>query len=178
KVLIAMDEFDSLGTSRKRSMESNHSEDRKVLETIMKNLQKAHDKENIYTILMTNEPEICDDAVLRAGRIDKKYFIGLPNEEERKIGFKKAVENINKRAGYSVIRGTNYDNLVELSEGFSYADIFQSVENSVKQRAKEIYESTADNTKKGVVNSNRLENIIKDHNDKFIKKDKNTIGFK
>lgn len=176
KVLIAMDEFDSLGASRKQSLSSGHAEDRKVLETIIKNLQKVHDTPNMYGVFMTNEPSICDEAVLRAGRIDERYFFDLPDERERKAGFRKAISNINKKAGYNVIRGYRFEPLVELSKGFNYADIFQSVERAVKQKAKDIYSRKEDFiVKAGKVGRSDLEKAVKEHKESF--KSKKKIGF-
>jgi len=177
KVLIVMDEFDALGSSRKQSLNSGHAEDRKVLETIMKNLQKVHDTSNLYSVLMTNEPEICDNAVLRAGRIDERYFLDIPNGEERKKGFEKAIDNINKKASYEIISHYSLDNLVDISQGFSYADIFQSVEKSVKQKAREVYLQREESIiKPGKVSRSELEKSVKEHKENF-KESKKQIGF-
>ncbi|MFW6283211.1 MAG: AAA family ATPase [Minisyncoccales bacterium] len=176
KTLVVMDEFDAVGQSRRSSGSRGHNEDKKVLETIMKNLQTSHDKNNMYVVLMTNEPDSCDEAVLRAGRIDQKVKFNLPKPKERDYAFREAIRKVNKNAGYFVIRGIHYDNLVEMSEGFNYADIFQSVENAVKKRAKELYLETGDINKQGRVYRSRLENAVMEHK-KSYQPTKKGIGF-
>lgn len=176
KTLAVMDEFDAVGQSRASSASRGHNEDKKVLETIMKNLQYSHDLSNMYVVLMTNEPDSCDEAVLRAGRIDQKITFDLPEPKERDYAFREAIKKINQKAGYFVIRGVNYDNLVELSEGFNYADIYQSVENAVRKRAREIYYEKGNIAKPGRVYRSRLEEAIKEHKEKY-HPTKRGIGF-
>jgi len=98
-VLVSVDEADSLFISRKGKVQS-HSEDRKVLDTLMKNIQTAHDTENVYVTLMTNLSEDMDDASLRAGRIDRRIKLQLPNKEERGLAYEHAINQANDRANY------------------------------------------------------------------------------
>jgi len=164
-VLIMFDECDAILSKRSDGI---HSEDKKVLETIMKNLQIAHDLPGAYIVLMTNTAGDCDEASLRAGRIDKRYKLELPNETERKIAFEKARDKINNQAGYQVVRGMSPEILAEMSNGFSYADIFQIVESTVRKRALEISRERTDNRiRSGYVGQVRLENLLKEHQQAF-----------
>lgn len=179
KVLVVLDECDALLQSRTGGVQG-HSEDRKVLETIMKNLQILHDTPNMYAVLMSNLPEACDEASLRAGRIDKKYKFGLPDVDERSQAFKLAINQANRRANYKVVRGQQYGPLSLGSEGFSYADIMQTVEEAVRGRAKEV---AMDKTKgimpAAYITQKRLETAVANHTKNFIKvKEKARIGFK
>ncbi len=174
--LIVCDEADALFT--KRGDSGNHGEDKKVLETLMKNIQIAHDTDGVYVILLSNMPDAIDPAVLRAGRIDKRYTFGLPKIEEREKAFKHAILQRNAKAGYCVIRGYNPEILAEMSDNFNYADIYQSVEEAVRQRAEEIIE---ENGKKiitsGYIKQTRLEKVVMAHKNQF-RTDKSDIGFK
>ena len=137
KVLVVMDEADALLANRMGGGQS-HAEDKKVLETIMKNIQIAHDTPNMYVALMTNLPEACDEASLRAGRIDRKYIFQNPTLEERVTGFEKVITRANEDAGYSVVRTYDTEELAELTEGMSYADIASIVEHAIRSRATEV----------------------------------------
>ena len=175
--LIVLDECDSLLTSRTSRVQT-HSEDRKVLNTIMKNLQTAHDTENVYVVLISNAPDIIDEASLRAGRIDKRIEFKLPNELERKAAYKQAIELVNKRAGYQVVRNYNLDNLVEISNNFNYADIFQSVESSLRDKVRELIKNKQPGIiRAGYIRQNRLEGVIKNHRKEFKKEQSKKIGF-
>ena len=177
-VLVVLDECDALLTSRTGGVQT-HSEDRKVLETIMKNLQILHDTPNMYAVLMSNLPEACDDASLRAGRIDKKYKFNLPDAEERSKAFKLAIQKANERAKYKVVRGQQYETLVSNSEGFSYADIMQTVDEAVRERASEV---AVDKTKgimpAAYITQNRLVKAVQEHKEAFLKEDNKGIGFR
>ncbi|MBU4116699.1 MAG: ATP-binding protein [Nanoarchaeota archaeon] len=175
-VLAYMDEVDALLSDRKNQFQS-HKEDAKVLETIMKNMQIAHDTDNMYVVLMTNLEEMCDKAAIRAGRIDARIELKLPIDEERRFSFVKAIKKVNKNAGYKVIRGANIDNLVEMSNNFSYADIFQVVENSVKKRVKELIISDRRIVQNCYVAGKRLEDGLKEHAISFKLKESRKIGF-
>lgn len=176
-VLISIDEADALISSRKEKIQS-HTEDRKILETIMKNIQTTHDKDRLYLTLMTNTPDIVDDAVLRAGRIDRRIDFKLPIYEERVYAFDNIIKNINKRATYKVIRRYNSEVLGELSEGFNYADIQQCMQKVLRDKAKSLIK-----TKKpgivtaGYIRQGRLEKAVKEHSNEF-KDKKKRIGFK
>ncbi|MBT7706163.1 ATP-binding protein [archaeon] len=176
--IASLDEVDAIAGSRTNGVQS-HSEDRKILETLMKNLQILHDTPNAYAILMTNKPGDCDEAVLRAKRIDKRYHFELPKPEERLIGFQHAVLSANKRAGYKVARGIKYKELVEITDGFNYADIAQSVDATIKKRAMEV---AVDKTQKIIpaayVTHNRLKAGVLGHKSEFHKEKKSKeIGF-
>jgi len=176
-VLISIDEADALISSRKNGIQS-HAEDRKVLETIMKNIQETHDKEGVYLTLMTNTPDIVDEAVLRAGRIDRRIDFKLPNYEERVYAFKNVIKNINKNATYKVVRSYNSDNLGELSEGFNYADIYQTMQKALRDKAKSLIASKKPGIiTAGYINQSKLEKAVREHSNEF-KDKKKRIGFK
>jgi hypothetical protein len=132
---------DGLLVSRQSNIQS-HSEDRKTLETIMKNLQVMHDTPNAYVVMMTNLPEICDDAALRAGRIDRRIKFDLPDLEERTAAYNHFISHLNNTAAYTVIRGSRAEELASLSQGFNYADIKQVVYGAVKDKASDISKNT------------------------------------
>lgn len=176
--VIVLDEADALLSSR-RDNTSSHGEDNKVLETIMKNLQTVHDTPNMYAILMTNFSEKCDDASIRAGRIDKQYVFDLPTLDERIKGYELAAERLNENAGYKVVRNFDASILAEMSDAFNYADIVESVNSAVKYRAKEISLNRENKViPAGYVSQKRLENAVKEHAGMFkAKTATKTIGF-
>lgn len=176
-VLISMDECDALLTSRQSNIQT-HSEDRKVLETIMKNLQIAHDTDNVYVTMMTNVPEIIDEASIRAGRIDRKISLDLPTFKERKIGFENAIEQVNMNAGYKVIRSYSAEPLAELSNGFNYADIWQTINSSLREKAKELIRTKSPGIiRAGYIKQNKLEKAVKSHKREFKTTTRKKIGF-
>ncbi len=175
--LVQLDEADCLLASRNDGLRGS-SEDKKVLETIMKNMQTSKDYDNLYIVMMTNLPKLCDTAVLRAGRIDKKIEFKLPTYEERIIAYDRAIDDLNKNAKKNVIRKYDSKILSEMSKDYNYADINNVVEATVKKKALDVLHN---GRKFGYVNQSMLETQCKEHYKLFkqannIKK-KNKIGF-
>lgn len=174
---IIMDEADAL-LSKRGMINRSHKEDDKVLETIMKNLQIAHDTNDMYVIMMTNFRDLIDNAVLRAGRIDKKYKFELPDHNQLFELYEKAIDKLNHRADYQVIRRVNINNLVELSEGFNGADVFNVVEQTLKDRVLN-YLKTRENKviPQMYVVGDSIEKKIMEYQTIFKEKKKEKIGF-
>lgn len=174
KVLVLLDEADGLLVSRGDT--GSCREDFKVLETIMKNLQEIQEVPNMYCILTTNLVDICDDASLRAGRINRRYKFDLPNVEERERAFDYYINRINSQALYKVIRGVNPKDLAEKSEGLNYADIKQIVDSSINTR---IFKLLKTNTEKitpvTYITGKTVEKELYSHKKKF--KMKRKVGF-
>ena len=74
-------------------------------------------EKGIFIIGATNYPHMIDPAILRAGRIEKKYYVGAPDKEARKALFKLY---LSKRP-YDF--GLDYSKLADLTENYVSADI-------------------------------------------------------
>lgn len=175
--IVVLDEADALLTSRKNMLHAT-KEDYKVLETLMKNLQEAHDTPNTYVVMMTNYKDVMDEAVLRAGRIDKKYTFNLPNYEARKTLFQNTIEKMNERAGYQVVRKYDLDRFAEMSEGFNGADIVSVTERALKRRVEEVAKTKTDKIIPALyITGSRVEDEISYHQINFKEQKKPLIGF-
>ena len=174
--LIIFDEAENLFGNR--ATNTGHKEDNKVLDTIMKNMQKLHDTDGLYSVMMSNFPEAFDEASIRAGRVDKRYEFKNPTLSEREFAYEHTIDQINEKAGYSVVRGYNTKTLADMTNNFSYADINESVSSAVKLRAKQIIENrTRKLITAGYISQKRLENSVKEHKKKFKTSNKSKIGF-
>jgi len=153
---------DSLLSKRGNRM-SSHKEDDKLLNCLMKNQQRIHDTDlPIYLIFATNFPEALDDASIRSGRIDKIINFELPDEYGLEAGYRNKIATKNKefkklyREGL-LIKHVQYPSLAKASEGFNYADIDAVIENSLKQRVKDIITGPQDKIVEfGYVNHKQL----------------------
>jgi ATP-dependent 26S proteasome regulatory subunit len=175
-VIIKLDEADALLLSRNLDI---HAEDRKNLETLMKNLQIAHDMPNVYTVMMTNRLVDIDKATYRAGRVDKCYTFELPDLNERRILFDKIINKYNAHAEYEVIRQYDTEQLASLTDGFSHADISSVIEQSLRQKVggiiREIEEHHID--KMGYITEKGIEESIEEHKKDFVKNKQKCLGF-
>lgn len=78
----------------------------------------------IFVIGTTNFPERIDPAVLRKGRIDKMFYVPMPDEHMRKELFRLYL------ADRYVDSSIDYDELARLSRGFVASDIAYVVDES------------------------------------------------
>lgn len=79
-------------------------------------------QDGVFVVALTNFPEKIDDAILRAGRLDIKIFVPLPDYEARKAMFEMYLKEIPKDFGIE------YDTLAKLTENYVSSDIKLIVE--------------------------------------------------
>lgn len=115
--IIFMDEIDAIGGRR---FSEGTSADREIQRTLMELLNQMDGFDTLgqtKVIMATNRPDTLDPALLRAGRLDRKIEIGLPNEVGRLDVFKIHTEKVSKRGDI------DFEALVKMSDGFNGADI-------------------------------------------------------
>lgn len=79
--IIFIDEIDAIG--KERSGKSN-DEREATLNELLTQMDGFEDDNGIIVIAATNKIDVLDEALLRAGRFDRRVFIGLPNVQDRK----------------------------------------------------------------------------------------------
>ena len=83
-------------------------------------------KDNVLVIGATNKPSEIDEAALRAGRLEFKYYIPQPDKETRKQMFQISVSKRN----YDF--GINYDQLADMTENYVSADITLVIDTAAR----------------------------------------------
>ncbi len=78
--IVFIDEIDAIG--KERSGKSN-DEREATLNELLTQMDGFEDDNGVIVIAATNKIEILDEALLRAGRFDRRVFIGLPNIQDR-----------------------------------------------------------------------------------------------
>jgi len=159
-VIYLFDECDVI--MGKRENFSSHKEDNKVLEILMKHLQRIHDEDtNEYIFFTTNLKEEIDLASIRSGRMDKTVVFENPDKNARFELFKKEIERINENAGYDVIYKYNLDHLVEESSEFNCCDCIEIPKRALKNTLLKIMKRRSRNMVFPVylTNKNLLEEI-------------------
>lgn len=128
--IIFIDEINEIVPNRESDV---HEMSRSAVNEMLAQMDRTGEK-GIFIIGATNYPHMIDPAILRAGRIEKKYYVGVPDKEGRKALFKLY---LSKRP---FDFGLNYDELADLTENYVSADIQLIVNdasrNALKQKSK------------------------------------------
>ncbi len=78
--IIFIDEIDAVGKSRGGQ---NNEEREATLNQLLTEIDGFEESSGVMVIAATNKIEVLDDALLRAGRFDRRVHIGLPDFNER-----------------------------------------------------------------------------------------------
>ena len=110
--MIFIDELDDLLKDRALADDKGMSGINEFLAQMDRTGEKG-----IFIIGATNKPDILDPAVLRAGRLEKKYYLGVPDKSAREALFKLYLD----KRPYDF--GIDYGKLADLTENYVSADI-------------------------------------------------------
>ena len=129
--VIFIDEMNELVPNRDRG--DVHEMSKSAVNEMLAQMDRTGEK-GIFIIGATNYPDMIDPAILRAGRLDKKYYIGEPDTEARMALFKLYLE----KRPYDF--GLDYRQLADMTQGYVSADIQlivnDAARNALRQRCK------------------------------------------
>lgn len=123
--VIFIDEMNELVPNRDDG--NVHEMSRSAVNEMLAQMDRTGEK-GVFIIGATNYPNIIDPAILRAGRLDKKYYIGVPDIDARKALFKLYLE----RRPYDF--GLDHQLLADMTQEYVSADI-QLIVNDASRNA-------------------------------------------
>ena len=112
--VIFIDEMNELVPNRDSS--DVHEMSRSAVNEMLAQMDKTGEK-GVFIIGATNYPNMIDPAILRAGRLDKKIYIGVPDTEARVALFRLYLE----KRPYDF--GLDYQLLADMTKNYVSADI-------------------------------------------------------
>ena len=81
--IIFIDELDSIGRARGQVAIGGVAEQEQTLNQILTEMDGFSSREGIIVLAATNQPDILDRALLRAGRFDRRVVVNLPDKTGR-----------------------------------------------------------------------------------------------
>lgn len=158
--IIFIDEIDAIG--KQRGGKTN-DERESTLNELLTQMDGFEGDSGVIVIAATNKIEVLDEALLRAGRFDRRLFLNLPNIEDRK----KILELYLKAKHYEF----DLDKLAEQTSGFSSAAlatlINEALLNMIKRESK-ILESVDIELAKNKLEFGKKETLLLDEKQKEI----------
>src|SRR5829696_1742077 len=129
--VVFFDELDAVAPRRGGGSEGGAHVTERVISQMLTELDGLEDLKGVVVIGATNRPDIIDEALLRPGRFDRLLEVPPPGKDARKHIFqihtkKKPLES-----------DVNLDNLVEMTEGMTGADIAALVNAAAMSALKE-----------------------------------------
>ena len=89
--IIFIDEIDAVG--KKRDGQRN-DEREATLNQLLTEMDGFEGSSGVIVVAATNKIDVLDEALLRAGRFDRRVFVELPTKRERELILKKYIEKI------------------------------------------------------------------------------------
>ncbi len=133
KVILFFDEVDALAPPR----ETAHEATKKVVATLLQNMDGMKANPDVTIIFATNRPEDIDEALKRPGRIDKLIWVGLPDEKGRQETFRVHMDKAKKAAtasGELFSAEIDFVQLGQATDGMSQADIANLVNLTLEEK--------------------------------------------
>ena len=138
--LIFFDELDALAPNRDNGDGETSA---RVVDALLTELAGLRERKGIYVLAATNRPDSIDPAMLRAGRLEARLYVGLPGPEERVEILHTLLRNLKARAPKALGEGAEgllgdedryFEGIAEVAkscEGFSGADLKLLLEEAV-----------------------------------------------
>lgn len=123
-IILFLDEIDSLVSKRTDKVDANKAEE---VSQFLQEFNALEEAPNLIVIAATNRPDHLDSALLRSGRLDKKFYIWAPDYEARKELFEIFIEK-QGRPHWEL----DYEKLAELTDWYVAADIEAIVEEAAR----------------------------------------------
>ena len=176
--IIFIDEINELVPNREGDV---HEMSKSAVNEMLAQMDRTGEKQ-IFIIGATNYPHMIDPAIMRAGRLDKKYYVGVPDDAARKALFELYLKN----RPYDF--GLDYQELSKMTQNYVSADIQLIVNNAARAALRshskitmELLKQSINNTKSSLDSREiqRYEKIRNQMNGEEIKSQSNRpkIGF-
>ena len=143
--VIFIDEMNELVPNR--DDRNVHEMSRSAVNEMLAQMDRTGEK-GVFVIGATNYPNMIDPAILRAGRLDKKFYIGVPDTEARMALFKLYLE----KRPYDF--GLDYPQLADMTQGYVSADIQLIVNDASRKALRQHSKITMELLKAAISNTN------------------------
>jgi vacuolar protein-sorting-associated protein 4 len=157
-VIIFMDEVDGLLQEYSEEVGGEERAKKQFLTEMDGLAEKMNSKLLVFVIGTTNKPWVLEPGFIR--RFEKRIYVPPPDKTVRKMLFKHYIEYLKQR--YEVEETLDLDQLAELTEGYSSADIYSIVKSVQENMAEEFFEKNKGMGKPRKITMEDFKRIIKE----------------
>ena len=122
--IIVIDEINELVPDRNADI---HEMAESAVNEMLSQMDRTGEK-GVFVIGASNLPQKIDTAILRAGRLEKHFYVGPPDFTARKLLFEMCLKN-RKALDF----GIDYEKLARMTENYVSADIQLIVDDAARQ---------------------------------------------
>ena len=126
--IIFIDELNELVPCREG--DDIHEATRGAVNEMLAQMDRTGEK-GVFIIGATNLPQTIDSAIMRAGRLDKKYYVGAPDTNARKALFELYLK------ARPCDLGLNYDELALMTKNYVAADIKLAIDEASRKAVRQ-----------------------------------------
>ena len=153
--IVFFDELDSVAPHRSGGEGGDSHVTERIVSQLLTEMDGLEDLKGVVVIGATNRPDIVDEALLRPGRFDRLLEIPLPDNDARKEILK--IHTSKKPLDKTV----SLDKLVELTKGYSGADIAALVNAAACRQSKNMSPLIEENRQSNLKNLNMKRKVVK-----------------
>ena len=113
--IIFIDEIAAVGRKRSGDGETSSTERDSTLNALLVEMDGFKNSTGVFVVGATNRVDLLDSALMRPGRIDKKVYVGYPDQQTRE-----SVVRIHIRGKPCLVKT---DHIVDITDGLSCAQI-------------------------------------------------------
>jgi len=132
--ILFLDEVDALTLDR--GSEEARGASRRLVNTILENLDELKAYDQILVVASTNRPDAVDPALISPGRIDRLIEVPLPGSEDKRQILEIHQRKAERIAGRRLFQGLDYDSILARTVKMTGSDLAEVIRRTLEEKVR------------------------------------------
>ncbi|MBI5166395.1 MAG: 26S protease regulatory subunit [candidate division NC10 bacterium] len=132
--ILFLDEVDALALDR--GSEETRGASRRLVNTILENLDELKAYDQILVVASTNRPDAVDPALISPGRIDRLIEVPLPGSEDKRQILEIHQRKAERIAGRRLFQGLDYDSILARTVKMTGSDLAEVIRRTLEEKVR------------------------------------------